>query len=74
MRIIAWKIFKSGTMEEIVIKSASPQPLNEYFVIEAAKDIAIGDYEIEVKFSANVSTILTGFYKSTYKDKNGKTR
>lgn len=74
MRIIAWKIFKSGTMEEIVIKSASPQPLNEYFVIEAAKDIAIGDYEIEVKFAANVSTKLTGFYKSTYKDKNGKTR
>ena len=74
MRIAGWKIFKSGGTEELQVKSGYYKPLNEFFVIETAKEIPAGNYEVEVKFAANVSVKLTGFYKSTYKNQAGVTR
>ena len=58
----------------IPISSGQHKPLNEYFVIETTNEIAPGDYEVEVKFAADVSIKLTGFYKSTYKNRAGQTR
>ena len=74
MRITDWKIFKSGSGQEVPVSSGYSKPLNEYFVIEATNQIQPGNYEIEVKFAANVSVKLTGFYKSTYKNRQGQTR
>ena len=74
MRINGWRIVRSDNMQEVPIRSGYAKPLNEYFVIEAMNELGIGNYEVEVKFAANVSIKLTGFYRSTYKSQAGQTR
>ncbi len=39
----------------------------------AAKTLAAGKYHLHCKFNGNLNDKLVGFYRSTYKDKTGKT-
>lgn len=48
---------------------------NQFYVLNMTDELAVGRYDLDVDFSANMSTKeLNGFYKSSYKDENGQTR
>ena len=47
---------------------------NQFFVIETKDAMNPGNYRISLHYKANISKVLTGFYKSTYKAKSGVTR
>ena len=45
----------------------------EQVSLSASKDLAAGKYFLHCKFNGNLNDKLIGFYRSTYKDKEGKT-
>ena len=54
------------------VKSHFAYPENEYYVTQFEDDLLVGNYSFTVDFKSNVSSTLTGFYKSQYKDKGEK--
>lgn len=47
---------------------------NEFFVLVLEEELKPGKYVVKLEYEAVLSTELNGFYKSSYKDKNGRER
>ena len=48
---------------------------NQFFVVELAYKLKIGEYKLKLNFDGDIETKeLNGFYRSTYKNNDGKTR
>ena len=62
-----------GDSSSIKVLRSFIYPENEYYVIILDQSMHVGKYSLKLNFNANVSKILTGFYKSSYKQ-NGTER
>lgn len=56
-----------ATNSNIKVARTFPFPENEYYVTVLEENMAVGDYSITLQFKSDVSRLLTGFYKSSYK-------
>jgi hypothetical protein len=57
------------------IKTQFQYKKNQFFVVELIEKLDVGQYILKLKFNGNIGTKeLNGFYRSTYKSKDGETR
>ena len=48
---------------------------NQFFVVELVDKLDVGEYKLKLNFDGDIKTKeLNGFYRSTYKSNDGKTR
>ena len=55
---------------EYELSESFPFKENDYFVFLLKKSIPVGKYTLFIQFRSNVSSTLTGFYKSSYMEDN----
>ncbi|CAB0011770.1 unnamed protein product [Nesidiocoris tenuis] len=59
---------------EVPVKSAFEHAPNEFWVVQLSKNIDPGKYSLRLDFNGSLVGRLEGFYRSTYKRKDGTTR
>eukprot|EP00111_Clytia_hemisphaerica_P010712 TCONS_00031279-protein len=62
-----------GKSEVAQMESHFAYPENEYYVTKFEEDLSVGNYSFTLNFKSNISSTLTGYYKSQYKE-NGQNK
>ena len=75
LKIEKVQVFDSLEVKPFKIRKEFQYKKNQFFVLELVKKLEVGEYKLKLNFDGNIKTKeLNGFYRSTYKSKNGKTR
>lgn len=65
--LFRFSVFFAVSGAEMEVERSFGYPDNEYYVTKLKDNMAAGNYSFTLKFRSNVSSTLTGFYKSKYK-------
>ena len=75
LKIEKVRVLDSLEVKPFKIRKKFQYKKNQFFVVELVKKLEVGEYNLKLNFNGNIETKeLNGFYRSTYKSKNGKTR
>ena len=75
LKIEKVQVFDSLEVKPFKIRKEFHYTKNQFFVVELVKKLEVGEYKLKLNFDGNIETKeLNGFYRSTYKSKNGETR
>ncbi|KAK9505908.1 hypothetical protein O3M35_009875 [Rhynocoris fuscipes] len=67
-------LLKTNDGKEINIKNTFLYEKNQFWVIVLENEITSGEYELDLKFNGSLVNKIVGFYRSTYKNKDGSLR
>lgn len=64
-----------SSQKEVKVLRMLQNEKNEQFLLETQDDLVAGEkYTVKLTFTGNLSNKMAGFYRSSYKTKNGETR
>ncbi|XP_071443368.1 uncharacterized protein [Hetaerina americana] len=69
------KVIEDGSEAEVEIEKVSHEKDRDFHVLYLKKTLSVGrTYTITMKFAGKLNDDLNGFYRSSYKDENGRTQ
>ncbi|XP_073991593.1 glutamyl aminopeptidase-like isoform X2 [Rhodnius prolixus] len=67
-------ILKTKNGDNIKVSEAFPYVKNEFWVVLPEKELESGEYILDLVFDGSLLKKIVGFYRSTYKSKDGNSR